>query len=201
MANLLFCDLWWRRRERKFRTATQFEINDFTDKELRAPYRFRRASILFIANLVAGDINHNNRWNHALLPLHQVLIALWFYSSERFLQVIGDTSVVDKSTVSRAITDVSRALTAKNPALSSGLWHMTNVKKLKTNFTFAEDFLALLDVWTELTWDYKHPHRMKATMSTEKVLISSMYKVFATMKVSRLFAIAKLPEENKNVNI
>ena len=42
---------------------------------------------------------------------------------------------------------------------------------------------------------------MKATMSTEKVLISSMYKVFATMKVSRLFAIAELPEENKNVNI
>ncbi|RMX42187.1 hypothetical protein pdam_00024715 [Pocillopora damicornis] len=35
--------------------------------------------------------------------------------SEGFLQVIGDTSVVDKSTVSRAITDVSRALTAKQP--------------------------------------------------------------------------------------
>ena len=134
MANLLFCDLWWRRRERKFRTATQFEINDFTDKELRAPYRFRRASILFIANLVAGDINHNNRWNHALLPLHQVLIALWFYSSERFLQVIGDTSVVDKSTVSRAITDVSRALTAKQPCFIK--WPLTHdeCEKIKNEF-------------------------------------------------------------------
>ena len=201
MANLLFCDLWRRRRERKFRTNTQFEINDFTDKELRARYRFRRASILFIANLVAGDINHNNRWNHALLPLHQVLIALWFYPSEGFLQVIGDTSVVDKSTVSHAITNVSRALTAKQPCFIK--WPLTHdeCEILKTNFTFAEDFLALLDVWMELTWDYKHPHRMKATMSTEKVLISSMYKVFATMKVSRLFAIAELPEENKNVNI
>ena len=42
---------------------------------------------------------------------------------------------------------------------------------------------------------------MKATMSTEKVLISSMYKMFATMKVSNLFPIVKLPEENKNVNL
>ena len=200
MANLLFCNLWWWQRERKFRTDTQFEINDFTDKELRARYRFRRASILFIANLVPGDINHSNRWNHTLLPLHQVLIALWFYSSEGFLQVIGDTSVVDKSTVSRAITDVSWALMAKQLCFIK--WPLTHDKceKIKNEFTFAEDFLALLDVWTELTWDYKHPHRMKATMSTEKVLISSMYKVFATMKVSRLFAIAKLPEENKNVN-
>ena len=134
MANLLFCDLWRRRRERKFRTNTQFEINDFTDKELRARYRFRRASILFIANLVAGDINHNNRWNHALLPLHQVLIALWFYPSEGFLQVIGDTSVVDKSTVSRAITDVSRALTAKQPCFIK--WPLTHdeCEKIKNEF-------------------------------------------------------------------
>ena len=48
MANLLFCDLRRRRRARKFRTGTQFEIDDFTDEELRARYRFKRESILFI---------------------------------------------------------------------------------------------------------------------------------------------------------
>ena len=42
MANLLFRDSRRRRRERKFRTGTQFEINDFTDEELRARYRFKR---------------------------------------------------------------------------------------------------------------------------------------------------------------
>ena len=115
-------------RERKFRTDTQFEINDFTDKELRARYRFRRASILFIANLVAGDINRNNQWNHALLPLHQVLIALWFCSSEGFLHVIGDT------TVSRTITDVSRTLTAKQPCFIK--WPLTHdeCEKIKNEF-------------------------------------------------------------------
>ena len=64
-------------------------------------------STLFITNLVAGDISHNTQRNHALLPLHQVLIALRFYASGSFLQVIGDTFVVDKSTVSRVITAVS----------------------------------------------------------------------------------------------
>ena len=103
-------------------------------KELHARYCFRRTSILFIANLVAGDINHNNRSNHALLPLHQVLITLWFCSSEGFLQVIGDTSIVDKSTVSRAITDVSRALTAKQPYFIK--WPLTHdeCEKIKNQF-------------------------------------------------------------------
>ena len=114
MADLLFYDLR-RRRERRFRIGTQCEIDDFTDEELRARYRFRRESILFITNLVAGDISRNTRRNHALPPLHQVLIALRFYASGSFLQVIGDTFGVDKSTVSRVISDVSRALIVKQP--------------------------------------------------------------------------------------
>ena len=79
MADLLFCDLRRRRpRERRFRAEIQREIDDFTDEELRARYRFRRESILFITNLVAGDISRNTRQNHALPLLHQVLISLRF---------------------------------------------------------------------------------------------------------------------------
>ena len=109
MADLLFCDLR-RRRERRFRIGTKCEIDDFTDEELRARYRFRRESILFITNLVAGDISRNTRRNHALPPLHQVLIALTFYASGSFLQVMGDTFGVDRSTVSRVITDMCLGL-------------------------------------------------------------------------------------------
>ena len=75
--------------------------------------RFGRESILFITNLVARDISRNTRRNHALHPLHQVLIALRFYASGSFLQVIGDTFGIDKSTVSRVINDVTRALISK----------------------------------------------------------------------------------------
>ena len=151
MANLLFCGLRRRRRERRFRTGTQCEIDDFTDEELRARYCFRRESILFVTNLFAGDITRNTRRNHALSPLHQVLIARRFYASGGFLQVIGDTFGVDKSTVSRAITDVSRALAGKQPRFIRWPLIHDECAKLKTNFIFAEDFLVLLDVWTELT--------------------------------------------------
>ena len=51
--------------------------------------------------------------SHALRPIDQVLIALRFYASGNFLQVIGDTVGVDKSTVSRAVHDVSQLLSAK----------------------------------------------------------------------------------------
>lgn len=40
MADLLFNDLRRRRQERRFRTGTQCEIDNFTDKELCAHYRF-----------------------------------------------------------------------------------------------------------------------------------------------------------------
>ena len=75
--------------------GTQSDIDDYSEEELRVRYRFRRDSILFITNLVAGDISRNTRRNHALPPLLQVLIALRFYASGSFLQVIGDTFGVD----------------------------------------------------------------------------------------------------------
>ena len=117
MVDLLFCDLRGRRRERRFRAGSQFEIDRFTDYELCARYRFGRESILFITNLVARDISRNTRRNHALHPLHQVLVALRFYASGSFLQVIGDTFGIDKSTVSRVINDVTQALISKTATL------------------------------------------------------------------------------------
>ena len=123
-----------------------------TDKELRARYRSKREFILFITNLVAGDITRNTRRNHALSPLHQVLIALRLYASGGFLQVIGDTfGVWISPPFPLPLTMCLELLRQNNPALSSGLCHTTNGQKLKTNFVFAEDFLALLEVWKELT--------------------------------------------------
>ena len=129
MVNLLF-----------FRTSTQFKINDFTDEELRAHYRFKRESILFITNLVADDITCNTQRNHALSPLHQVLIALRFYASGDFLQVVGNTFGVDKSTVSHAITDASQALAAKQPCFIK--WPLTHDKcaKIKNKFYICGGF-------------------------------------------------------------
>ena len=112
MADLLFGDFIRRpRRPRQFRGLV--DIANFSDHELRARFWFGRQAIQYVTDLLTDDLRRNTRRNHALPPLQQVLIALRFFASGSFLQVIGDTAGVDKSTVSRVVTNVSNALSRK----------------------------------------------------------------------------------------
>ena len=88
-------------------------VLNYTDEELRARYRFSKESIQYIRNLIEPDLRRKTNRSHASRPIDRVLIALRFYASGNFLQVIGDTVGVDKSTVSRAVHDVSQQLSAK----------------------------------------------------------------------------------------
>ena len=99
------------RRPRNYRFNAN--VLNYTDEELRARYRFGRESIQYITNLIETDLRRKTNRSHALRPIDQVLIALRFYASGNFLQVINDTVGVDKSTVSRAVHDVSQLLSAK----------------------------------------------------------------------------------------
>ena len=92
MVDLLFGDVQWgQRRTRTFRLSQNSIIDEYTDDELRACYRFGRESILFITDLLACDIRRDTWRTHALQPLTQVLVALRFYASGSFLQVVADT--------------------------------------------------------------------------------------------------------------
>lgn len=99
------------RRPRNYRFNSN--LLNYTDEELRARYRFGSESIQFITNLIETDLRRKTNRSHVLRPIDQVLIALRFYASGNFVQVIGDTVGVDKSTVSRAVHDVSQLLSAK----------------------------------------------------------------------------------------
>ena len=114
MADLLFGNVYGARRDRRFRLAEhQPIVDEFTNEELRHRYRFGSESIHFITDLLAPDLRRETRRNHALDPTTQVLVALRFYASGSFLQVVGDTVGLDKSTISRVITRVSQALVAR----------------------------------------------------------------------------------------
>ena len=113
MAGLLFhLPPMRQRRPRNYRYNNN--ILAFSDEELRARYRFGRASIQYITNLIEADLRRKTKRGHALEPIDQVLIALRFYASGNFLQVIRDTFGVDKSTVSRAVYNVPQLLSAKH---------------------------------------------------------------------------------------
>lgn len=116
MAGLLYgCVAGDGRKERKRRSFRHlgFTVDGYTNEELRSRYRFGRESIIYITNLLEASLRRKTKRNNPLSVLQQVLIALRFYASGSFLQVVGDTVGVDKSTVSRVVTNVSLALVAK----------------------------------------------------------------------------------------
>lgn len=78
----------WQRRTRSYRYNDS--VLAYSDRELRARYGFGRASIQYIiTNLTEDDLQRKTKRGHALKLIDQVLIALQFYASGNFLQVIG----------------------------------------------------------------------------------------------------------------
>ena len=99
-------------RKRKFRQHEIF-LEDVSDEELRSRYRFGRDSIEFLTEILKNDLQRQTKRNHALSPIQQILVALRFFASGSFLQLIDDTVGLLKSSVSRAVKDISLALAQK----------------------------------------------------------------------------------------
>lgn len=77
-------------KKRSFRAAVD-PLQGWSDEELRKRYRFGRRGLNFLTELLENDLQRPTRRSHAISVPHQILIALRFYSSGSFLQVIGDT--------------------------------------------------------------------------------------------------------------
>ena len=99
MADYLFPVIRPKICERRFHQHKIF-LDDFSDEELRSKYRFGRDSIEFLTEILEDDLERLTKKNHALSPTLQILVALRFFASGSFLQVIGDTVGLPKSSVS-----------------------------------------------------------------------------------------------------
>ena len=86
----------------------------FSDEELIKRYRFGRESLQFIARLIDDEVRPQTQRNHSISTEEQLVIALRFFASGSFLQVIGDTHGYDKATVSRIVRRVSLAIANKH---------------------------------------------------------------------------------------
>ena len=89
------------------------DLTNFSEDELKSRFRFGRDSIIFLVELLREDLERQTSRNHALSLTVQVLVALRFFASGSFLQVIGDIVGLPKSTVFRTMRDVSAALIQK----------------------------------------------------------------------------------------
>ncbi|KAK0138526.1 putative nuclease HARBI1 [Merluccius polli] len=74
-------------------------LEQYSNDELYARYRFGRDDIAFICNILRPRLELATLRSHALTVEEQVLIALRFYASGSFYEVIGDGLAVRKSAV------------------------------------------------------------------------------------------------------
>jgi hypothetical protein len=74
-----------------YNTIATYALQGWTDEEIRKRYRFSRQGVCFLTDLLKEELERPIKRSHALSVEKQILIALRFYASGNFLQVIGDT--------------------------------------------------------------------------------------------------------------
>lgn len=111
----MFHQLGRRRADRVFRE--RFSIENMTEEEIRRRYRFGKDSIKQIVDLLDPIIGPKTKRSQALSTELQLLVSLRYYACGGFLEVVGDTVGVDKTTVSRVVRKVSQALVSLAPRI------------------------------------------------------------------------------------
>ena len=105
------------RRERVF-VDRENPLEIYDDNKFFVRYRMRPATILFIFNLIADQLNRTTKRSMALPPLLQFLVAVRFLGCGSFYTVVGDTIPrVSKASVCRCVWRVCDALSRLLPAV------------------------------------------------------------------------------------
>ena len=109
-------------RQRRVFRDRENPLEMFTPPQIWARYRFRPATIVRLAEMLSGELEHPTDNNHALPPLLQVCLALRYLSSGTFAIVVGDTCpMVSPPTAWRAI---GRSVKAINRVLGNNLGYI-----------------------------------------------------------------------------
>ncbi|XP_061174870.1 putative nuclease HARBI1 [Saccostrea echinata] len=85
-------------------------LESLTEEEIFMRYRFKSVTIFFICSLIENQLEHPTKRSSALPPLLQVLLALRFFATGAFYQLIGDSLAISKSTTGRAVREVTSLL-------------------------------------------------------------------------------------------
>uniref|UniRef100_A0A8W8IF33 Putative nuclease HARBI1 n=1 Tax=Magallana gigas TaxID=29159 RepID=A0A8W8IF33_MAGGI len=147
---LLFGNVFVEKKKRNYRE--RIEMTGLSDTKIRSRFRFRRDSITYISDIVRYDLQRATKRSLSISVEMQVMLALRFYASGSFLEVIGDTMGFDKSTVSWAIDDVTNALIAKKDRFIKWPNHV-EILKSKQNFFSRGKFINIDAQWPGSTHD------------------------------------------------
>jgi hypothetical protein len=96
------------RRERVYRD--QLDLLQVSDEELIKNYRFPRHEIINMIQEFEPQLKRNTSRSHAISVCTQILVALRFYASGSFQNIVADSSGLSQQSVSKIITSVSNIL-------------------------------------------------------------------------------------------
>lgn len=117
-------------RQRRYR-ARESPLIELQDEDFFSRYRFSKQNFRRLLHLFDDDIKHPTARSDALSSELQLCIALRFYASGSFLEVIGDTANVHKSTVCRVVDSVSNMLCRR---LDEFVYFPENLQQVKEDF-------------------------------------------------------------------
>ena len=105
-----------------------------SEENVKARYRFQRATIYSILRLIFDDIVRPTRRSMALPPLVVLCAALRFYASGSFYMVLGDCMFICPASLCRCVETVTEALIKKSSQFIK--WPTTNdaLESLKQRF-------------------------------------------------------------------
>lgn len=110
---ILDCDLLLHGRGQK--TMDRFDLDTVSDNFLVTNFGFPRTFILYLVELLREGLSRRTQRSRAISPEVQVLAALGFYTSGSFQTSMGDTIGISQASMSRCVSNVTKALIEKAP--------------------------------------------------------------------------------------
>lgn len=110
---ILDCDLLLHGRGHK--TLDRFDLESVSDEFLVAHFGFPREFILYLVEILREALCRRTQRSRAISPEVQVLAALGFYTSGSFQTSMGDTIGISQASMSRCVSNVTKALVEKAP--------------------------------------------------------------------------------------
>uniref|UniRef100_A0A3B4B7I9 Putative nuclease HARBI1 n=1 Tax=Periophthalmus magnuspinnatus TaxID=409849 RepID=A0A3B4B7I9_9GOBI len=110
---ILDCDLLLHGRGQK--TMDRFDLDSVSDHFLITHFGFPKTFILYLVALLRESLSRRTQRSRAISPEVQVMAALGFYTSGSYQTSMGDTIGISQASMSRCVSNVTKALVEKAP--------------------------------------------------------------------------------------
>ncbi|XP_052806484.1 putative nuclease HARBI1 [Mya arenaria] len=146
MAAVIGCLVNIPRKNREFRVINLNE--SLNDEELRRRFRFGRRGIEYLADLLREDLARETDRSCSLSVEEQVCIALRYYASVSFMQVVGDTHGRHKSTVCRVVDKVTKEIVKRQKQYIKWPVDEATKRRVKSEFSNKAGFPGVMGKFT-----------------------------------------------------